>query len=66
MKVPIKVHPEWEDVEVWFNKRVAELGLSDYEAFNHIELLAVEYVIDQSVHQAARELGFAAGQSIAH
>jgi hypothetical protein len=59
MKAPIQIHPEWEDIEVWFKRRVAELGLTDYQVFAHIEQLAIEYTIDQAVLKDALELGFA-------
>jgi hypothetical protein len=62
----IKQHPEWAYVEEWFRSRVGRLyPASDHLAlYCHVEKIAVDVVVDEAVEQAARELGYRAGESI--
>lgn len=66
MVYEIHQHPEWTFVEEWFKARVGRLyPASDESAlYRHVEKIAFDVMIDESVEQAARDLSYRAGQKI--
>jgi hypothetical protein len=57
----INQHPEWKIIEAWFEGRAK---LSGKQLHAHVERIALDVVIDEVVEQAAKELGFRAGQQV--